>query len=471
MRTIITWCAVATLALALGVTGCEGNGDDGLDVPATDTANDPGGTDDLGEPTDPGPTEDPGTPEDPGPATDPGGETMTQAQRYLESDEFAEDVDPSLPAANTAFAVDLFRTIHESEAASKNLFISPLSVSTALAMVYQGATGETRTAIADTLGFAGIDPTVLDTAWHDLIRSLRNVDDDVLLAIANSVWMDLAFAPAVQQSFLDAVVAIFGSELHTLDFQGADALDTINGWVEDHTNGRIQDLIDQIPPSVVMYLINAIYFKADWLYPFDPEDTFVTDFTRADGTKTTVDMMGFPKRVTSFAYGADDDFCVVRLPYGRDQVAFYGFVPWGWEDLEPIETFIDGLTAEKLEGYIRDVAMPQYEGDGLTVRLPKFKIEYKTLLNDALIALGMGPAFDLGGFDGIAEGLGISRVIHQTFVEVDEKGTEAAAATAVEVFSGITPDFIGDKPFFFVIRDDRTGTILFMGKVADPTAG
>jgi serpin B len=129
------------------------------------------------------------------------------------------------------------------------------------------------------------------------------------------------------------------------------------------------------------------------------------------------------------------------------------------------------MTAGQLEAFFAGVALPVVEGEGIRIWLPKFKIEYKKLLNDALVALGMGPAFELGGFDGIAEGLGISRVIHQTFVEVDEKGTEAAAATAVEVFSGISPDFIGNKPFFFVIRDDRTGTILFMGKVADPKAG
>jgi serpin B len=424
---------------------------------------------------DDGGSEDPGTVSDPGPAVDPGSgadlgaETITQAQRYLESDEFAADVDQSLPIANTAFAVKLFKEMNKVEGAGTNLFISPLSISTALAMVYQGATGETRDAIAATLEYEGIDMEVLGSAWRHLILSLENVDDDVVLAIADSVWMDEAFAPEVKKAFLDAVVQYFESELYTIDFQGSGALEQINGWVEDNTNGRIQDLLDQIPADAVMYLINALYFRADWLYPFDPEDTFAANFTLANGSTKSVDMMKFPKLVTSFAFTADDDYCAVRLPYGRDKVAFYGFIPWSWEGDKTVEDFISEMTPEKLEGYIEGVAYPEGEGNGISIWLPKFKIEYKKLLNEALEALGMGPAFTLGGFDGIAPGIGISRVIHQTFIEVDEKGTEAAAATAVEMNTGITPNFIATQPFFFVIRDDRTGTILFMGKVADPS--
>ncbi len=459
MKRNMQWALFAAVALVFAASGCEGGDAEGADVLAADVSGDPGSA------VDPGGIEDPGTVED------PGGETQTQVQRYLESDEFADDVDPALPTANTAFAVNLFRKIHEAEAAGSNLFISPLSVSTALAMVYQGATGPTQEAMAATLTIDGIDPAVLGTAWHDLIHSLRNVDDDVILAIADSVWMDQSFAPNVKQAFLDGVVAAFDSEVYTIDLQGDNALSTINGWVEDHTNGKIQDLIDQIPPSTMMYLINALYFKADWKYPFDPKDTSEADFTRADDSKVKVEMMQFPKRVTSFAFTSDDHYCVVRLPYGRDKVAFYGVIPWGYEDVKTIDEFIDGMTAEKLEAFFSGVTFPVVEGDGIDIMLPKFKIEYKKELSDALIALGMGPAFELGGFDGIAEGLGISRVIHQTFIEVDEKGTEAAAATAIEVFAGITPNFIGTQPFFFVIRDDRTGTILFMGKVADPKAG
>ncbi len=446
------WTLSMLLGLALVAAGCGGGDDEGdRDATVGDVAGDTAVPDEA--------------------AGDPGSETLTQQQRYLESDRYASEIASSLPAANTAFAVRLFQHLNAAEGAGKNLFVSPLSVSTALSMVLQGATGETRTAMEATLGYAGIERADLAGAWKALIHSLHNVDDDVTLAIADSVWMDQSFAPSVKAAFLEAMVESFDSEVRSLDFQDTAALDTINGWVEDHTNGRIQDLIDQIPPGVVMYLINALYFKAAWLYPFDPDETAKEDFVRADGTMAPVDMMKFPKRVTSFKFMADDDYCVLRLPYGRDKVAFYGIIPWTYDGTKTVEDLVAGMTAEKLQAYLDGVALPVGEGNGISVWLPRFKIEYKKLLNDALVALGMGPAFELGGFDDIAEGIGISRVIHQTFVEVTEEGTEAAAATAVEVFSGITPNFIGNRPFFFVIRDDRSGTILFMGKVADPSAG
>lgn len=457
------------LAFALSMNTCGGNGDDGgqdaRDVPAGDTAvsdtpQDVSGQSDLDQ--------DVSGQNDVG--QDTGGETLTQAQLYLESDELAQQIGAALPAANMEFAVKMFQKLNEGEGADKNLFISPLSISTALSMVYNGATGATQQAMAETLGYTGIDMAELDAAWLALIKSLENVDEDLVLAIADSIWMDEQFAPAVKSVFLDAMVQFFESELFTIDFQGPDALEEINGWIEDNTNGKIKDMIDQIPADVVMYLINALYFKANWLYPFDPEDTTQQDFTLADGSKKPVDMMKFPKLVTSFKFTADVDYCAVRLPYGRDKVAFYGFIPWSWDSDKTVEDFIADMTAAKLETYIADVAYPEGDGAGISVWLPRFKIEYKKTLNDALKALGMGPAFT-GGFDDIAPGIGISRVIHQTFIEVNEEGTEAAAATVVEMFSGITPNFIATQPFFFLIRDDRSGTILFMGKVADPANG
>lgn len=451
VKVLNRWSAALTLGLVLLVANC-GDGDGlGPDVPLGDVVADSSADDNT--------------------AGDPGSETVSQEQRYLESDRFAGQVATVLPTANTRFAVKLFRELNAAEGADKNLFVSPLSVSTALSMVYQGATGDTRAAMATTLEYAGIDLAVLDGAWKSLIQSLRNVDDDVILAIADSVWMDKTFEPSVQAAFLDAVVETFDGEAQSLAFQDPGARDTINAWVEDNTNGKIRNLVEQIPTGVVMYLINALYFKADWLYPFDPKETSATDFTLADGRKASVDMMKFPKLMTSFKFTADDDYCAVRLPYGRDKVAFYGFIPWSYDSEKTVEDFIAGMTAEKLEAYFSGVALPVGEGAGISIWLPRFKIQYKKTLNDALSALGMAPAFELGGFDGIAPGIGISRVIHQTFVEVNEEGTEAAAATAVEVFSGITPNFIGTRPFFFVIRDDRTGTILFMGKVANPSVG
>jgi serine protease inhibitor len=395
-------------------------------------------------------------------------ETLSQAQLYLRSDDYAAATDPALTSANTRFAVKLFLELNASEAAGKNLFVSPFSVSTALTMAYNGATGDTKTAMAEALQYSGLDLDTLDADYLDLIRSLEDVDQDVSLAIANSIWTDSQFAPSVAQAFLDVMKESFLSELFTEDFGAPETLGKINGWIEDHTNGKIKDMLDQISEDAVMSLINALYFKAAWTYPFDPANTSEWDFTKADGSVKKAQMMTYKDLVTSFAYATDGDFCAVRLPYGRDKVAFYGFVPCGYGSEKTIEDLLADLTAEKLEAWFATVAYPQGEYEGIAIALPKFKIEYKKTLNDALKALGMGPAFELGGFDGIAPGIGISRVLHQTYIEVNEEGTEAAAATIVEMDQGIPPSFIGDKPFFFVIRDDRSGSILFMGKVADP---
>lgn len=398
---------------------------------------------------------------------DIGQETLTPEEQYLISDNHAGQVDKSLVAANTAFAVKMFKKLNEAGGPGQNLFISPLSISTALAMTYNGATGETKQAMAETLEYEGIDIEMLNSSYLNLIKSLENADIDVTLAIADSIWMDDEFEPAVNDAFLETMVTYYESELFTVDFQAPETLDEVNGWIEDNTNGKIKDMLDQIPAAAVMYLINALYFKADWTYPFDPQDTQKEDFTLADGTKRQVDMMKFPEMVSSFQFTADQHYCVVRLPYGRDKVAFYGFIPYGYEDEKTVEDFIGEMTAAKLTQYIANVQYPEGEGAGIRIHMPRFKIEYKKTLNDELTALGMGPAFG-GGFDNIAPGIFISRVIHQTFVEVNEEGTEAAAATVVEMQYGIPPAFIGNKPFFFVIRDDRSGAILFMGKLADP---
>ena len=469
MKAQVCTLAILFTALTLSVLGCGADGGtkntEGPDVIAEAAAPDGLGEGAIADDTIGADAE--ASEIDPGDAVV---ETLSLEQRYLVSDEYAQEVGTTLSTANTRFAVKLFQKMNEGLGAGENIFISPFSISTALAMTYNGATGETLDAMAETLEYSGIDIEALNVDYLQLIKSLEHVDEDVTLDIADSIWMNASFASLVKEAFLDVVAEFFLSAIFIEDFGDEATLAKINGWIEDNTNGKITDMLDQIPASAVMYLINALYFKADWTYPFDPEDTSERDFILSDGSSKKVQMMTYGKLVTSFAYTADADYCAVRLPYGRDKIAFYGFVPWSYDSDKTIQDFIADLTAEKLDAYINDVAYPVGDGEGIGISMPKFKIEYKETLNDVLTALGMGVAFDLGGFDKIAEALGISRVIHQTFIEVNEEGTEAAAATVVEMFSGITPSFNGDEPFFFVIRDDRSGSILFMGKVGDPTA-
>jgi len=399
-------------------------------------------------------------------AADVDSEVSTQ-QNYLMADQSAAKVPKDLVHANNRFAVELFKRLNQAEGPMSNVFISPLSASAALSMAYAGATSETKDAMASTLHYSGMDfQDVLD-GWHDLLKGLDGADADVALAMADSCWIDEQFKPEVRQAYLDLVAQYFLADVFTLDLQGPDALDTINGWVSEKTKGMITELIDQIPDVAVMYLINAIYFKGTWVYPFPKDKTHKAQFALADGTTKEVDMMQFDAQVQSFEYYCDEQYCIVRMPYGRDKIAFYGIVPWGWDEQKSIEDFITDMTYDSLKQSLEAVKLPEGEYEGIAVFMPRFEIEYKKTLNDALQALGMGPAFE-GGFDDIAKGIFISRVLQKAVIKVNEEGTEASAATAVEMVTGIPPGFYGNRPFFFVIRDDRNGSILFMGKLANP---
>ena len=220
-----------------------------------------------------------------------GDDNTEQKQLYLQSDEHAAQVGESFVRANTRFAAKLFKEMNEQEETGNNIFISPYSVSAALAMTYNGATGETKEAMAQTLEYQGIALETLNQDYQHLIASLENVDEEVILAIANSIWMDDQFAPEVKEAFLEVMTEIFSSELFSIDLEGPDAVSQINGWIEDNTNGKIKEMLTEIPAGVVMYLINALYFKANWKYEFDPEDTVPRDFKLADGFTKRADMM------------------------------------------------------------------------------------------------------------------------------------------------------------------------------------
>lgn len=387
---------------------------------------------------------------------------IDEQKAYLASDEKAATVPDSLSSANNGFAFDIFKEL-TTEDQGQNIFISPFSISTALAMAYDGAEGTTKDAMVKTLWFEGYDRTQLNQDYLNLIESLEAADYGVNLSIANSIWIRDSFESAVKQTFLDGVATYFRSGAYTRDFAAPATVDEINGWISDKTNGKIDKMLEKINPQIVLFLINAIYFKGDWKLQFDESKTTEADFHLADGSTTKVDMMSI---IENFSFYDGDQVKAVRLPYGRDKIAMYLFLPKNGT----LDSFVNGLDGETFGNY---VSMLKIEPN-LPVRIPKFKIEYGVKrLNDALINLGMGIAFtDAADLSSIAGGLYIDFVDHKAFIEVNEKGTEAAAATIVGggVTSGPSyiPEFTADKPFFFVIRDDRSGTILFMGKVENP---
>lgn len=382
------------------------------------------------------------------------------------SDEIAGSMDGNLVDANTGFGFNIFKELTVEDKDS-NVFISPLSILLALAMTYNGAIGDTNLAMAEALGFNEFDLEELNSGFHDLLVSIMNADSDIELSIANSIWYRMGYD--VHQDFVDRNKKYFSSEVKEIDFFDPGALDTINGWIEDATKEKIEKMLDFIPVDAVMYLINAIYFKGDWTNPFEESMTADDDFYLLDGTAKTVPMM---RQDGNFAYYKGGDFSVVKLPYGQEKMAMYIILP---DEGAEIDTVIGSLDEESWNGIMQSLY-----GTEVSLIMPKYKMEYGVkILNDVLTNLGMGIAFgpdaDFSGIsgDGPGKGLCISRVLHKAVIEVNEKGSEAAAATVVEmVESAMEPteivQFVVNRPFFFTISDDRSGSILFMGKVVEP---
>ena len=370
-----------------------------------------------------------------------------------------------LTNANNAFGLKLFKEIvaHPDER-DKNIFISPLSVSMALGMTYNGAAGTTEEAMRNTLEYGNMTQQEINESYRSLIDLLIDLDPMVQFQIANSIWYRLGFQ--VKQPFIDINKTFFDAEVTGLNFTDPAAKDIINGWVDEKTNGKIPDIVDEINPEHVMFLINAIYFKGDWTSQFKTQDTRDDDFYLLDGSKKTVKMMS---QKYDFGYFATQDFQAVDLPYSGKAFSMTIFLP---RPEFRVDDFIAQISNETLTEWVDNFG--EIEVD---LSMPKFKLEYDLTMNNVLKALGMGIAFEKweANFIKIAdvrpENLYIDKVKHKTFVDVNEEGTEAAAATSVGI--GITSlpqtiTMIINRPFVFVIREKFSNTILFMGKIVEP---
>jgi len=362
------------------------------------------------------------------------------------------------------FSIKLFKSISSIQSDS-NMFISPLSVSMALGMTMNGAAGQTYEDMKSTLEFNGLTEDEINNAYRSLIDLLTGIDEKVLFKIANSIWAKKGFP--VESAFIETNKTYFDAEVAMLDFSLPSALEIINGWVAQKTHDKITKVLDRIPADVVMYLINAIYFKAMWQYEFDKDFTEKKNFYLSTDDIVETDMM---MTTADLNYYQDSKVQIVDLPYGQGNFTMTVFLPQTVTDLDE---FIENLDVVQWNFYLN-----QLEIQKGTVSFPKLKIEYKLLMNDVLKQLGMGIAFGSeADFSRISPGrdLAISRVIHQTFVQVDEEGTEAAAVTVVEIWetSAQDPelDFVINlnRPFLFVIREKETGTVLFMGKIVRPS--
>ncbi len=364
-----------------------------------------------------------------------------------------------------AFALDLYARIAQREPA--NVFFSPTSISTALAMAYAGARGQTAEEMARALHFS-LEGEALHHAVAGLARAIETERAGVKVSIANALWGQQGYP------FNDEYLALgsehYGAALREVDFRGAteQARTTINDWVESETAGKIRELFlpGSLDPAVRLVLTNAIYFKGVWMQEFDPKQTRKTPFHAAPGRTLQVDMMH--AREGRFRYLETPELQALELPYSERAASMIVLLPARGRSLELLES---ELTAENLEGWLS--AMTYADMD--LVAIPRFEMTCRYSLPRELGAMGMQRAFTAtADFSGIAtvEGLYISEVVHKAFVEVNEEGTEAAAATGVGIRATSVrppgPIFRADRPFVFLIRDEATGAILFLGRVTEP---
>lgn len=366
---------------------------------------------------------------------------------------------------NNQFAIDLFRALRGRPG---NLSVAPASLSTALAMAYEGANGETAAEMARVLHLPA-DREAMRQQYCALLSRLNGDGGErpYRLVAANSLWGQQGdrFLP----EYTSCLAKVYGAELHPVDFRRAaeKARLAINGWVAGKTNDLIPELLSarDVNPATSLILVNTVYFKAAWLHPFVKSLTAPGDFHRADGTKIRVPMMRQTRR---FAHAQGDGYAMLEMPYQGGDLALDVVLPNEGMPLDKVES---GLSLNGLQQTIDRLG----ERD-VSVELPKFKVTAAAELSETLKGLGMRSAFDAGadfsGIDG-AHDLFVSKVVHQVVVNLDEEGTEAAAGSAVIVTRALTVkarpiSFRVDRPFLYVIRDLKSGAILFLGRVADP---
>ena len=360
------------------------------------------------------------------------------------------------------FDTDLFKASF-SASKNKNVVVSPFSVKMALSMAAQGANGKTLEEMNKVIG--------LDETSNEYFRRLIEdaaKDGDITLNIANSVWLRQGLE--FNQEYLDILNQYYMAQASTLDFGNPSSKDTINKWVSEKTNGKIEEIVDKIEPLDIAFLINAIYFNANWSTPFEEGYTSKKDFTLLDGSKVKADLMS---KTAHLLYQENNEFQAVELPYGENErYVMRVYLPK--EDVK-FDKFVKGIDKESLQ---------QWGGDFGSMKgvleLPKFKTEYSNSMKDILISMGIKEAFNSNSADFSkmvtveGQNVYISEVMHKTYIDVNEKGTEAAAATSIEMSATSAPqpeemfEMIVDRPFVFTIDDKESGEILFIGAIINP---
>lgn len=378
----------------------------------------------------------------------------------------AKAVDARLIDAGTRFSFDLFHAL-QAEKPAENLFISPASVQMVLSLTYNGARGETQQAMAKALSLNQMAVADVNRETGALRTVLANPDPKVELSIANAIWYKQGYK--LNKEFAAISKEHYKADIEAADFGTPGAEKRINQWVDKATKGKIPRVIEDTSKDDRMYLVNAIYFKGQWQDPFDAHNTRNQPFKQLDGTARDVPMM---IRGGHYRYLKGDNFQAAALPYGEGRLSLYLIVPNAGV---PFDQFVSQLTAERWATW-----RGQFSSHEGSVSMPKVKLTYHADLKPAMRQLGMGIAFDPNAadfgslFTGLQEPLYIRMILHDTALEINEQGTEAAAVTVVGVKAGSAPpprdrfSLVADHPYMIAICDDVTGAILFMGAIVNP---
>ncbi|KAA5547472.1 serpin family protein [Adhaeribacter rhizoryzae] len=358
------------------------------------------------------------------------------------------------------FTFRLFAALRNKQP-DQNLFISPLGLSSVLTMVFNGADGTTKEAMRKTLDFGQQTDAEINQLFKELQATLDTQDKTVTFTSVNALWYDQIWQ--LQPDFVQLNKNYFGATVQAMDFNAPETKNTMNNWAKEKTQGKIDKVVTNIPEDAVMLLINAIYFKATWTYPFETHGTRKGNFRKADGSTMLADFM--IRYGGKFLYYHDTDKTVLDIPYGNTQFSMTLVMP---NDLVTITNLSQTLSNTQLNDWLN-----KSDTTRMVLRMPRFKIEYGNKLNDALTQLGMGEAFsDKANFSRMltgGQGSKLSELAQKTFVVVNEEGTEAAAVTtAITVPTSAPPTIMIDRPFIFLIREKSTNAIIFMGQLMSP---
>ncbi|GMK38019.1 serpin [Paenibacillus sp. CCS19] len=382
-------------------------------------------------------------------------------------DKLAAEADQPIIQASNHFGLRLHQMLLK-EKPGQNVFLSPLSITTALAMVYNGSRGETKAELERVLGWNGSSIDQINTGYRELLKLLSQPGEGITLQLADSVWHNKAVT--VNSDFSNIIEDSYSAEIESIDTTKPEqSAKLINDWIADHTEGMIDKLIEpnSIDSNLVMILLNAVYFNGTWKDQFDANFTKDKSFHLADGSKQTVPFMN---RTGEYSHLKNDDYEAIRIPYGRGQMSMVILLPSAGSSLDALQEKIWNGKVGLLE---------QWKDEYGSIQLPKFSIGYSATLNDSLKALGMQQSFsEAADFSGLSNeaNVRISKVKHKSKIEVSEEGTKAAAVTSIETTTTSAEvvrepfDMIVDRPFFLAIVDEQSKAVMFTGSIYNPAA-